>query len=140
MSPDVMRGEETILLGAARLGVQGWDGIPGTHCKWAQVQDGALIRFDTSMTGKIFALFAGRSTLSGFIDSIQFNAAIFDRAVEVAVRRPEDSLRSLFHLRAGPLLNSPDPFASIARAVDVAQDHDACLVEAGTLLEAGQVD
>ncbi|WP_421904969.1 2-dehydro-3-deoxy-6-phosphogalactonate aldolase [Mameliella sp.] len=37
-------------------------------------------------------------------------------------------------------LNSPDPFSSIARAVDVAQDYGACLVGAGTVLQAEQVD
>ena len=55
-APDVMRGEETQLLGA--LGMDAADDavvcIPGTHSKWAMVKDGTVERFATFMTGELF--------------------------------------------------------------------------------------
>ncbi|MGP6089261.1 2-dehydro-3-deoxygalactonokinase [Antarctobacter jejuensis] len=146
MSPDVMRGEETMLLGALRLGGQGWFCMPGTHSKWAQVQDGVLTRFDTFMTGETFALFSGRSTLSGFVYPNRFDAAVFDCAVEAAFQRPQDSLRSLFQLRAGPLLQLVDPGEVASRlsglliGMEIAGCQEAvsgevCLIASGLLAE-----
>jgi 2-dehydro-3-deoxygalactonokinase len=55
--PDVMRGEETEVLGAlARGGAR--DGLfvmPGTHSKWVRVADGAVADFRTYLTGELFA-------------------------------------------------------------------------------------
>ncbi|HBU16081.1 MAG TPA: 2-dehydro-3-deoxygalactonokinase, partial [Gemmobacter sp.] len=53
---DVMRGEETQLLGLALAGHQGLACMPGTHCKWAWMRDGAIAAFVTAMTGEMFAL------------------------------------------------------------------------------------
>jgi 2-dehydro-3-deoxygalactonokinase len=65
--PDVMRGEETQVVGllaheptlAARCALV----MPGTHCKWVQVRGGAIIGFETYMTGEMFALLAQHSIL-----------------------------------------------------------------------------
>ena len=67
---DVMRGEETQILGwiarrparahGARLVCH-----PGTHTKWALVQDGRITRFQTAMTGELFAVLRGHSVLRG---------------------------------------------------------------------------
>jgi 2-dehydro-3-deoxygalactonokinase len=53
--PNVMRGEETQVLGvlqtcgpAARLLI----GLPGSHSKWVEVVDGCITHFDTFMTGE----------------------------------------------------------------------------------------
>jgi 2-dehydro-3-deoxygalactonokinase len=51
---DVMRGEETHLLGS---GVR--DGLvclPGTHCKWALMSGGRVSSFATFLTGELYAL------------------------------------------------------------------------------------
>jgi 2-dehydro-3-deoxygalactonokinase len=54
--PDVMRGEETQILGA--LAPSGrTDGLfllPGTHSKWAEVAGGRIVSFRTFMTGEVF--------------------------------------------------------------------------------------
>jgi 2-dehydro-3-deoxygalactonokinase len=54
--PDVMRGEETQILGA--LALSGRDAglflLPGTHSKWAEVVGGRIVSFRTFMTGEIF--------------------------------------------------------------------------------------
>src|SRR3546814_8655263 len=56
--PDVMRGEEVQIFGALdALGVD--DGLfvlPGTHSKWALVENRRIVRFHTFMTGELFAL------------------------------------------------------------------------------------
>lgn len=65
--PDVMRGEETQLIGAlARWPALATDStwiLPGTHSKWASVRDGAVADFCTLMTGELFALLRQHSIL-----------------------------------------------------------------------------
>ena len=63
---DVMRGEETQILGAMHLlGLQ--DALmvlPGTHSKWVQVRGGRIQSFSTYMTGEFFALLKQHSILA----------------------------------------------------------------------------
>jgi 2-dehydro-3-deoxygalactonokinase len=63
---DVMRGEETQVFGAAAvLGVQ--DALmvlPGAHSKWVSLEDGAIVGFNTFMTGEIYNLLAQHSSLA----------------------------------------------------------------------------
>jgi 2-dehydro-3-deoxygalactonokinase len=64
---DVMRGEEVQLLGAAAAGLVPADiGLchPGTHAKWAELKNGALVNFRTVMTGELFALLRAHSLLA----------------------------------------------------------------------------
>lgn len=67
-APDVMRGEETQILGAIASYAQLGRGrsviaLPGTHTKWALVTDGELHSFQTSLSGELYALLRERSTL-----------------------------------------------------------------------------
>lgn len=58
---DVMRGEETHLLGTGIT-----DGViclPGTHCKWAQLREGRIVEFATFMTGEMHALLREHSMI-----------------------------------------------------------------------------
>ena len=54
--PDVMRGEETQILGALALSKNenGLFLLPGTHSKWAEVSAGRIVSFRTFMTGEVF--------------------------------------------------------------------------------------
>lgn len=62
---DVMRGEETQLLGAVALGrADGWFLLPGTHSKWVHLRAGAMVDFTTFMTGELFALLGSQGTLA----------------------------------------------------------------------------
>lgn len=106
--PDVMRGEETILLGAVvEAAVDGLVCLPGTHSKWAEVREGRLIGFQTSMTGETFALLSKTSTLSQFAsvscDDLHCSDA-FEQAVAEALEAPQKILHALFSIRATPLL------------------------------------
>ncbi|PRA04366.1 2-dehydro-3-deoxygalactonokinase [Arthrobacter sp. MYb211] len=90
--PDVMRGEETQILGAVELG--GTDSrsemeqlflLPGTHSKWVKVQGRTITEFSTSMTGETFALLSSQSILSKMIESSESVSWIaFERGVQVS--------------------------------------------------------
>jgi 2-dehydro-3-deoxygalactonokinase len=63
--PDVMRGEETQLLGAHCLGHgDGWFVLPGTHSKWVQLRQGHVVQLRTYMTGELFELLGRHGTLA----------------------------------------------------------------------------
>ncbi|WP_322043941.1 2-dehydro-3-deoxygalactonokinase [Paraburkholderia sp. J67] len=73
--PNVMRGEETQILGAmlAQTGsAQGQGtptaqtaliGLPGTHAKWAVLEDARIARFYTFMTGEVYAALTAHTIL-----------------------------------------------------------------------------
>ena len=72
-APDVMRGEETQVFGALALQPALARGrrvlvLPGTHCKWVQLEDGRIQRFQTSFSGELFALLRRHSQLAGALD------------------------------------------------------------------------
>jgi 2-dehydro-3-deoxygalactonokinase len=67
-APDVMRGEETQLLGALELHPELARGrhlvcMPGTHTKWVALHDGTVLEFLTVPTGEIFRLLCDHSVL-----------------------------------------------------------------------------
>lgn len=116
--PDVMRGEETQLLGLAGQGVAGLVCMPGTHCKWARLEDGSVTGFRSYMTGEIFALLAGQSILRhGLPEQKQVSAdqPAFRAAVEEARAEPSRFLGEIFGIRAASLLGFRDAEANLAR-------------------------
>jgi 2-dehydro-3-deoxygalactonokinase len=69
-APDVMRGEETQILGALHLEPRLREGrhllcLPGTHTKWGVLENGAVTEFLTAATGELFALICDHSVLVG---------------------------------------------------------------------------
>lgn len=97
---DVMRGEETQLLGALALGVRdGWVVLPGTHSKWVYLQDGRVARFSTYITGELFALLATHGTLSGIVAGAHEDASAFCAGLDAA-RDGAPLTHSLFGVRA----------------------------------------
>ena len=111
--PDVMRGEETQLAGVLALspGFEGVAVLPGTHTKWARLQQGRVIEFASFMTGEIFALLAGRSVLRHGVASEGWDEAAF---LEGAAR-PEAIAAKFFRIRAEGLLRGLDPVAARSR-------------------------
>lgn len=66
--PDVMRGEETQILGALAALPDLADGrhllcLPGTHSKWVLLRDGRVETFMTAMAGELFAVLRQHSVL-----------------------------------------------------------------------------
>lgn len=105
--PDVMRGEEVQLLGAALAGLVPADALlvqPGTHCKWAEMAGGRIAGFTTAMTGELFALLRTHGLLAAQLQGeITANAA-FLAGVAEAKRR--DLIASLFGIRAAKMLGT----------------------------------
>lgn len=66
--PDVMRGEETQIVGALAMRPELAAGsclvLPGTHAKWARVEGGRVTGFATHMTGELYALLSRHSVLA----------------------------------------------------------------------------
>lgn len=66
--PNVMRGEETQVLGVL-AGLPAEDpgpwlvGLPGSHSKWVVAQRGGIAGFHTFMTGEVFAALRGHTIL-----------------------------------------------------------------------------
>lgn len=86
-APDVMRGEETQVFGWTRLAPERRRGRwavchPGTHAKWILVEDGAIVRFVTAMTGELFAVLRKHSVLKS--DAPPDDEAAFDEGVAAA--------------------------------------------------------
>jgi 2-dehydro-3-deoxygalactonokinase len=99
---DVMRGEETQLLGALALGQgDGWVVLPGTHSKWVLLEGGRIVRWATYMTGELFGTLAQGGTLAPLMNApgAQDDAAAFADGLELA-RRREPLTHSLFTIRA----------------------------------------
>ncbi|WRH91160.1 2-dehydro-3-deoxygalactonokinase [Pseudomonas fluorescens] len=88
--PNVMRGEETQVLGVLQnlpidAGADLLIGLPGSHSKWVDVVDGCITHFDTFMTGEVFAVLSEHSILGRTLKhGATFDALAFDRGVQVA--------------------------------------------------------
>jgi len=101
---DVMRGEETQVIGALVLDPSRIDGCmicPGTHSKWIDVRDGAITRFRTCVTGELFAIIsaAWRQVMDGGDAQPEADTGAFRRGVRIGASTPLAS--ALFTLRAG---------------------------------------
>lgn len=82
--PDVMRGEETQVLGA--LALSGHDDglflLPGTHSKWALIQSGRIVSFRTFMTGEVFGALKDHTILGRLMREGAADAQAFARGVK----------------------------------------------------------
>ena len=105
-APDVMRGEETQILGALRLDPKLAQGrhifcMPGTHAKWVEVQDGAVIQFQTALSGELFELLRKHSVLARDGGEVDGGSEGFALGLDFArVNREADLLHLLFSARA----------------------------------------
>ena len=105
---DVMRGEEVQLLGALAGGMIVQDmqsSLPGTHAKWARLEQGAICGFKTVMTGEMFALLRRHSLLAGPLTGEVEPGPAFEEGVRTALERRE-LLADLFAIRARTLLGT----------------------------------
>ena len=103
--PEVMRGEETQMVGAAAaLGsAETTICLPGSHSKWARMGGGRVLGFATYLTGEAFAALAGHTILARMMDtSAPHHAGGFARGVARA-KQKGGLLHHLFGLRAASL-------------------------------------
>jgi 2-dehydro-3-deoxygalactonokinase len=102
---DVMRGEETQFLGLENCVGRQLALAPGTHSKWALLEDGLIRSFRTYMTGEMFALLKDHSILGWLMPDGQAGADD-DMAFAEGVKDAEtdaDLLHSLFDVRTSGL-------------------------------------
>ena len=115
-APDVMRGEETQLLGA--LGHDATSEalvcMPGTHSKWAEVKSGTVARFATFMTGELFSAISRETILSHAIAGAEAAEDLdaFQDAVIAAFKTPAQATNLLFRMRSRQLLFGGRPAAA----------------------------
>ncbi|KIH81654.1 2-dehydro-3-deoxygalactonokinase [Pseudomonas batumici] len=115
--PNVMRGEETQVLGVlqslpASAGDNLLIGLPGSHSKWVEVADGCIIHFDTFMTGELFAVLSEHSILGRTQErGAAFDSDAFDRGVQVALSTDGDigPLSTVFSARSLGLTGELSP-------------------------------
>jgi 2-dehydro-3-deoxygalactonokinase len=85
--PNVMRGEETQVVGALAQSARQdlLIGLPGTHSKWVRVTAGQIVHFDTFMTGELYSLLSTQSILARTLKSGEaFDRQAFELALAVA--------------------------------------------------------
>ena len=120
VAPDVMRGEETQLLGAAaELGAgDHLICMPGTHSKWVRLSGGKVTGFSTFMTGELFEAIARNTILSHAIadaGAITGDNDAFRAAVVRMVANPALATSQIFSVRAGSLIAGLSPADAKAR-------------------------
>jgi 2-dehydro-3-deoxygalactonokinase len=105
---DVMRGEETQVLGAVAPRTRQLTVAPGTHSKWAMIHDERIETFDTYMTGEVYDLLCKHSTLGwlleGASEQVEANAE-FVSGVRRSFEDPE-LLHALFSVRVKGVLDA----------------------------------
>ncbi len=114
---DVMRGEETQVLGLFQLeGMRQLTGqctvvLPGTHSKDVRVKAGSIDDFRTYMTGELFDVLGRHSILrhsvAGEEDAASHNSESFVEGVELARQMPLSA--ALFRVRTRQVLDGCDP-------------------------------
>ncbi|MCA1440510.1 2-dehydro-3-deoxygalactonokinase [Ensifer sp. IC4062] len=139
--PDVMRGEETQLLGAAGTLGTGRHLVcmPGTHSKWVRLNGETVEGFSTFMTGELFDVISRHSILSHAVSdggAFAGNDAAFVEAVSEAARNPALATNLLFSVRAGQLLHGLSATDAKARLSGTLIGIEI----AGALATAGSID
>ncbi len=102
--PDVMRGEETQIIGATALGMP--DGVfvlPGTHSKWITVQNSLIDDYATFMTGDVFGALRQHTILGALIEEGPFNQQAFEMGCVAGLAEGSNLLHDLFGVRTLPL-------------------------------------
>lgn len=142
--PDVMRGEETQILGAlaAAGGTDGVFLLPGTHSKWAWVEAGRIARFATYMTGEVYAVLSRHSILGRLMAGEAIDGPGFARGLararEAGSGQPGDLLHEVFSARTLALMGDlpGDAVAGYLSGLLIGAEVTAALARTGG---AGQV-
>ncbi len=96
---DVIRGEETQVIGSLSLGAKYFI-TRGTHCKWINVDNNKISGFSTYMTGESFAIYKQHSILGRLMKDAPENETAFKHGVEKALTDPAGLLHTLFSVRS----------------------------------------
>lgn len=106
--PDIMRGEETQIIGY--LSQQSTDKneqlicLPGTHTKWALINDGQISSFVTSPVGELFEVLSNHTVLLNPLEKETWCEPSFSRGIDVGLDNTSNLLHTLFATRAFQVL------------------------------------
>jgi 2-dehydro-3-deoxygalactonokinase len=103
---DVMRGEETELLGLEIAQEEAVAILPGTHSKHCVLRNGAMVSFRTFMSGELHALLGSHGILRQSVGP-GWDEAAFLEGIDASIREPLTS--SLFKVRTRSLLHGKSP-------------------------------
>ncbi len=107
---DVMRGEEIQILGLEDVSDLRLVIAPGTHSKWAALENGKIKEFRTYMTGEIFALLKDHSILGWLMpdktEGVRNEEAYLQGVKDAAA--DSDLLHGLFNVRTRGLFQSSE--------------------------------
>ena len=132
--PDVMRGEETQVLGAERDGLFC---LPGTHSKWVEVRAGRIERFSTAMTGEVYAVLKSHSILGRMMEEGRPDARAFQHGLERS-GEPGGLLHHLFGVRTKGLMGDLDGAASSSYLSGLLIGHEIRAVRPRSFLVLGE--
>lgn len=110
--PDVMRGEETQLLGLTDFTGLKSVCMPGTHSKWVSLEGRRVTGFTTFLTGELYNLFSTASLLRHSVDPaarVLPDDADFRGACAELIAEPGQLTARLFTIRAAGLLKGLTP-------------------------------
>jgi len=102
-APDIMRGEETELLGlhaSGRLDDARLVALPGTHTKWVRIAEGRVIEFMTAMSGEIYDRLTAAGLLASIVEGPGGDGAAFRDGVRSSASRTLGLGALLFGARA----------------------------------------
>lgn len=125
---DVMRGEETQMMGLWGDGGSGWAVAPGTHSKWIRIEAGRIASFRTFVTGELFAAVSQSAILSSSPDVAVGDDAAFRRGVERGLA-DRAVTAALFSVRVGMLGGrltpeaAPDYLSGLLIGAEIAAQH-----------------
>ncbi|MHA1053295.1 2-dehydro-3-deoxygalactonokinase [Enterobacter mori] len=102
---NVMRGEETQLLGARTLSPSSVYVMPGTHCKWVQADAEQIHDFRTVMTGELHHLLLNYSLVGAGLPEQEASSEAFAAGLERGIASPA-VLPQLFEVRASHVLGN----------------------------------
>ena len=109
-APDVMRGEETQIMGCLATGApEGLFVLPGTHSKWVLVEDGRITWFATFMTGELYQTLRTHTILGRLIEGETPSPAAFAEGLDAGFDDRAESgglLRRLFGVRTQGLFDN----------------------------------
>jgi 2-dehydro-3-deoxygalactonokinase len=133
---DVMRGEEIQVLGAAAvLGVRdAFMVLPGTHSKWVNLEGGAIMGFNTFMTGEFYSMLAQHSILQKSFSqqSVPFEPQAFLQGIDFAAQG-ESLLNTAFSVRVKSLFKQlpPEHAASYLSGLVIGEELASMQVQPG---------
>ena len=102
---NVMRGEETQLLGARELSPSSVYVMPGTHCKWVRADAQQIHDFRTVMTGELHHLLLRHSLVGAGLPEQEPSSTAFTSGLERGLATPA-ILPQLFEVRAAHVLGN----------------------------------